>query len=400
MDGTGINFSWGKLKKIEMIFIELFVGIGGFRYGFEKASKKFKSVWSNDWDKYAKAIYAKHWGKYSIDGRDIRAVKSSEIPDHNLLTAGFPCQSFSIAGKRQGFKDTRGTLFFDICRILQAKRPSYCLLENVKGLLSHDNGETFQTILESLAELGYDCQWQVLNSKDFGVPQNRERVFIIGHLREKPRPEVFPIIEELCDFTKRNSKGKGTVSYNISAGYSRRNARGTHLIQEGFIGSGSQSQRVYSDHGISAHIKAGGGGGGAKTGLYLVGNIVGMTESRTDESKEIRKSNRKTGKDWSPRRGKKLVERKDGLVGTVGSVQTPEQFVKDLDFPEEDLAIRRLTPLECERLQGFPDGWTDFGINGQKISDTQRYKCLGNAVITNVIKFLGKRLMEEIEKRK
>ncbi|MEK7112875.1 MAG: DNA (cytosine-5-)-methyltransferase, partial [Patescibacteria group bacterium] len=203
-------------------FIDLFAGIGGFRYGFEKARKyiqeqrtsrngirpsgdksdinssqkgressdAFSCVYSNEWDKYASDIYKKHYGE--CDTRDITKVPSSDIPDHDLLVGGFPCQAFSIAGKRRGFEDTRGTLFFEIARILHDKRPRYFILENVKGLLSHEEGKTFQTILGVLTDLGYECEWQVLNSKNFGVPQNRERVFIVGHTRGIPRPKVFP----------------------------------------------------------------------------------------------------------------------------------------------------------------------------------------------------------------
>ena len=124
---------------------------------------------------------------------DITKINAEELPDFDCLVGGFPCQAFSIAGKRKGFEDTRGTLFFDLARILRAKQPRLFVFENVKGLLSHDSGRTFKTIIQTIDELGYDCQWQVLNSKNFGVPQNRERVYIVGHLRGTPRPEVFPI---------------------------------------------------------------------------------------------------------------------------------------------------------------------------------------------------------------
>jgi len=175
------------MKKIR--FIDLFAGIGGFRYGLEKAgehiqeqrtsrddirpdgdkpdinsgqkgresSNAFSCVYSNEWDKYAASVYKKHFGE--CDTHDITTVPASDIPDHDLLCGGFPCQSFSIAGKRGGFNDTRGTLFFDIARILKKKQPRLCLLENVKGLLSHDSGRTFKTILATLTELGYDVQW-------------------------------------------------------------------------------------------------------------------------------------------------------------------------------------------------------------------------------------------------
>jgi DNA (cytosine-5)-methyltransferase 1 len=162
-------------------FIGLFAGIGGFRYGLEsirptkqafqkgqnsrdsvrgRSEKEeqgiFNCVWSNDWDKYACEIYKKHYKV--IDQRDITTISAKEIPDHDLLCAGFPCQSFSVAGKRRGFEDTRGTLFFEICKVAKEKQPRLLLLENVKGLLSHEEGKTFHTIIRSLDELGYDLQ--------------------------------------------------------------------------------------------------------------------------------------------------------------------------------------------------------------------------------------------------
>jgi DNA (cytosine-5)-methyltransferase 1 len=160
-----------------MKVVELFAGVGGFRLGLERAGHQV--VWANEWDKYACDIYDKNFGG-SIDRRDITKVPASEIPKHDLICGGFPCQAFSVAGKRRGFDETRGTLFFDIARIAAHHKTPYLLLENVKGLLSHDGGRTFATIIRTLDELGYDCQWQVLNSKDFGVPQNRERVIIVG----------------------------------------------------------------------------------------------------------------------------------------------------------------------------------------------------------------------------
>ena len=132
-------------------FIELFAGIGGFRIGLEK-NEKYKCLWANEVDKYACQIYRKNFGEKELVEGDIRKISAEDIPDHNLLTAGFPCQSFSIAGKRKGFNDTRGTLFFEICRIAKVKRPTLLLLENVKGLLNHDSGNTFRIILDSLSE--------------------------------------------------------------------------------------------------------------------------------------------------------------------------------------------------------------------------------------------------------
>lgn len=233
-------------------------------------------------DRYAIQTYQKHYPNHKNYG-DITKISEEELPDFDLLVGGFPCQSFSIAGKRRGFADTRGTLFFDIARILKSKRPRLLLLENVKGLLSHDGGNTFYTIVSALDELGYDIQWQVLNSKDFGVPQNRERVLVVGHLRGTSRPEVFPI-------------GKA--------------------------------------------------GGTADEGPY-------QADTKVEIASTIR-----------------------SRYGNGSGSHVSEK-----------LRIRRLTPVECERLQGFPDNWT------AGVSDSQRYKQCGNAVTVNVIWSVMERLL-------
>jgi DNA (cytosine-5)-methyltransferase 1 len=257
-------------------------------------------------DKYAIQVYQKHFPNHKNYG-DITKIEADNLPDFDFLCGGFPCQSFSIAGKRKGFEDTRGTLFFDIARILKAKRPRLLLLENVKGLLSHDNGDTFKTIISTLDELGYDLQWQVLNSKNFGVPQNRERVFIVGHLRGTSRPQVFPFGG---DGTEDNRTRKPVFS-TIRATYPG-NWNGDYIATD----------TEYRQTQVSSTINSGGGGQGAKTGLYKI-------------------------------EGK----------------------------------IRRLTPTECMRLQGFPDTWCDG------ISDTQKYKCAGNAVTVNVIEAIVDNLL-------
>jgi len=198
-------------------YFSTFTGIGGFELGIDWATKnKAECIGYSEIDKYAIQVYEKHF-KHKNYG-DITKIKEKELPDFDLFCGGFPCQSFSIAGKRLGFADTRGTLFFDICRILKEKRPRLLLLENVKGLLSHDNGNTFKTIIATLAELGYDLQWQVLNSKNFGVPQNRERVFIVGHLRATPRPKVFPIGKSSEVFNEKSNRQTQTV-HPLRAGY-------------------------------------------------------------------------------------------------------------------------------------------------------------------------------------
>lgn len=171
-------------------FFDMFAGIGGFRSGLE-AIGGFECVGYCEIDKYAKQAYE---AKYDTGGElyfdDARKIVPEQLPNFDLLVGGFPCQSFSIAGARKGFDNTRGTLFFEIARITAVKKPKYLYRENVPGLLNHDSGKTFETILRTLDELGYDVCWQVLNSKNFGVPQSRNRVFIIGYLRGQCAGEV------------------------------------------------------------------------------------------------------------------------------------------------------------------------------------------------------------------
>jgi len=335
----------------------MFSGIGGFELGIEQAydnrdyqartrvggeegrtgklltgsdgrTQQAICIGYSEIDKYAIQIYSKHFNHKNYG--DCTTIVADELPDFDLLCGGFPCQSFSIAGKRGGFNDTRGTLFFDIARILRAKRPRLLWLENVKGILSHDGGRTFDTIIRTLDELGYDIQWQVLNSKNFGVPQNRERVFIIGHLRGEPRLKVFPFGES--------------------------NPRDLEQI----IG-GRQGNRVYGTGGVSSTIASQAGGRGAKTGLYVPA-IRATSHKRGDNDTLIAKTIRGGGR------------------------RSPHGSKQNWDSYEVGGGIRRLTPKECERLQSFPDDWT------RDLSDTQRYKCLGNAVTVNVIKAIAERL--------
>ena len=195
-----------------MRYLSLFSGIGGFELGIGNGHE---CVGYSEIDKYATAIYQKHFPNHKNYG-DITKIDPATLPDFDLLVGGFPCQAFSIAGKRLGFADTRGTLFFDIARILKEKHPRLFLLKNVKGLLSHDNGNTFKTIISTLDELGYDLQWQVLNSKNHGVPQNRERVFIVGHLRGTPRPQVFPFGQ---DGGESDGEGQSPTANTLTANY-------------------------------------------------------------------------------------------------------------------------------------------------------------------------------------
>ncbi|MCO4676306.1 DNA methylase [Streptococcus infantarius subsp. infantarius] len=228
----------------------------------------------------------------------------------DIICGGFPCQAFSIAGKREGFLDeTRGTLFFEIARAAKEIKPSLLFLENVKGLLSHNQGRTFRKILSTLDELGYDAEWQILNSKDYGVPQNRERVYIIGHLRGECRRQVFPIFGKNGTTNQANIKQIGNINNSTS------------------FGGNPQAGRVYDVNGISPTLNTMQGGG-----------------------------------------------------------REPKVVVREAT----NFRIRKLTPRECWRLQGFPD-WA-FDKAQEVNSNSQLYKQAGNSVTVNVIKAISGRL--------
>lgn len=261
---------------------------------------------------------------------DITTINADTLPDFDCLVGGFPCQAFSIAGKRKGFDDTRGTLFFDLARILRAKQPRLFVFENVKGLLSHDSGRTFKTIISTIDELGYDCQWQVLNSKNHGVPQNRERVIIVGHLRGTSRPKVFPIGNSNTETSEKS------------------------LIKSLYHNDGYRTANETLDpDGISTTLNTARGGG-------HIPCVPVLTPDRLNKRQN----------------GRRFKE--DGEPSFTLNTQ-------DRHGIYDGMKIRRLTPVECERLQGFPDNWTKYGIGDEPISDSQRYKMCGNAVTTNVI---------------
>ena len=320
-----------------MKVFSMFSGIGGFELGIKNTIPNAKFIGYSEIDKYATQIYERNFKGVKNYG-DATKINERELPDFDLLVGGFPCQAFSIAGKRLGFKETRGTLFFDIARILSHKKPRHFILENVRGLFSHDSGRTFQTILRVLSDIGYMVQWELLNSKNFGVPQNRERIYLVGHLGGRGREKVFPIGQ----ISKEDSK----------------ESRLKELTE-----NKSQGYRVYDQDGLATTIKSVGGGVGAKTGLYKVKEATktGYAIAQEGDSINLSVPSSKT------RRGR---------VGR-GVAQTLDTGMQQHTL--QNSKIRRLTPIECERLQGFPDGWTEG------LSDTQRYKCLGNAVTTNVV---------------
>ena len=196
-------------------FIDLFCGMGGFRIAFEKNG--CECVFSSEIDEHAINTYQNNFGE--IPSGDITKIPTAQIPDHDILCAGFPCQAFSIAGKRLGFNDTRGTLFFEVARILKDKKPKAFILENVKGLTNHDNGHTLKVILNTIEELGYNYKYAILNAKDYGIPQNRERWYCVGFLKEYGEminqfefPKPFPLINDLTSIITTNNDKEYKIS--------------------------------------------------------------------------------------------------------------------------------------------------------------------------------------------
>ena len=339
-----------------MQFLDLFAGIGGFRLGMEAAGHQ--CIGFCEIDKFARASYkAIHDTGGEIELHDIKTVSDEfiqSIGHVDVICGGFPCQSFSIAGNRRGFEDTRGTLFFEIARFTSILKPRILFLENVKGLLSHDKGRTFETILQTLDELGYNVEWQVLNSKDFGVPQNRERVFIIGHLRGEGGRKIFPIDGQIKNVNCVRQIG--------------------NLIQTSSYGGNPHRGRVYSLKGISPSLNCMGGGGREPKTRIKEATKKGYAEATIGDSVNISHPNSKT------RRGRVGKQ----IANTL--LTGEEQCVVMNNF-----RIRKLTPKECWRLQGFPD-WA-FERAEKVNSNSQLYKQAGNSVTVNVIEAIARRLV-------
>ena len=369
----------------------MFAGIGGFRAGLTRAGG-FQCVGHCEIDKYADASYRAihNIGKEERYYPDAREIDPSDLPDFDLLCGGFPCQAFSLAGRRKGFEDARGTLFFEIARLAQAKRPSYLLLENVPGLLSHDGGRTFSAILAALNDLGYFVEWTVLNSKHFGVPQSRRRLFIICYLDPRCAGKILPVF--------------GT--------------NGKALVQ---ILNGPQGSRVYDTEGVACTQTASAGGMGGKTGLYLVqpahAAFVDLCAGEPRQTKDARCITARYGQTTlsnhrAERSGVLLIKEatkkgyKEALpgdtvdLGYAGSNTRRGRVGHDIAHTLETSCIqgivqrggriRRLMPRECLRLQGFEDAQIDkiLAIN----SDAQAYKQAGNSVTVNVIEAIGCRI--------
>lgn len=463
--------------------LSLCTGVGGGELALQQSDFDGEIIGYAEIDKYADSIYQRHFPNH-INLGDLTQIQPDQIPNFDMLIAGFPCQAFSMAGKQKGFADSRGTIFFDIARILRIKKPKYFLLENVKNLISHDKGNTFKVIINTLLDMGYNIRWDILNSKDFGVPQNRERIYIRGVLKEYgdlpdislmpvdvllgtdinhdvriqrdliyrkikarvhqvdikglqhtireaknqspytinqiaeklhlpstqvehyfridssfaiPTPEVWYQLKDILNITT-NEFDQSLTEFEIREGVfdqSKRayratglsptiTASGEVLVQQTntmLINRGqrvSQAMRIFDNHGLSCTQTAGGGGWGARTGMYAVPSL------------KIATATKKGYDEVYPGDGVRL----DHPGSATGRGRTQKNGVGTLTCSshwgtvDQELRVRRLIPLESERLQGFPDNWTKYGKDDEVISDTQRYKCIGNAFTVNVIKYI------------
>lgn len=319
-----------KRKLSSFTFIDLFAGIGGFHQAL--SSFGANCIYSSEFDTFASTVYEKNYGIKPFG--DITKIKSEDIPSHDILCAGFPCQPFSISGKQKGFNDTRGTLFFDIARIINFHHPKIIFLENVANFEKHDNGQTLKIILQTLDNLNYSVYYDVLNASNLGIPQNRKRIYIIAfHKTLKITKFRFPThSNNYSSLEKLLQPDKDTTDFLIHRNDIQLENKsiipdmyGNYPqcpIRIGKVGKGGQGERIYHPKGHAITLSAYGGGIGAKTGLYYINN-----------------------------------------------------------------KLRKLTPRECARLMGFPDS---FIIDENK---NQAYKQFGNGVVIDVLQHI----LNEIE---
>jgi len=315
-----------------MKYFETFAGVGGFSNGIHSAIPDAECVGMSEIDRYASAVFKYNYPNVRQYG-DISKINWNTVPDFDLLTGGSPCQDFSIAGKRSGLSGKRSGLFREFLRALNEKQPQHFIWENVKGVMSSRNGWDFANIQAAFSEAGYSLWWQVLNAKDFGVPQNRERIFVVGTREGSPREILF----------ETGNSGQDIEQVN----------QPTH-----------SSNRVYSDNGSSPSLRS-------QVGGHAKGSAIVQVNQPTHSNDRIYSD--------------------EGIAPTLNTMQGGRRQ----PFVEKDTRIRRLTPTECERLMGWPDGWTSLGLfetsegsrrfGTKEISDTQRYKMCGNGVVSNCV---------------
>ena len=399
--------------------LDLFSGIGGFHLGLQRAGFKVKS-YNSEIDKYANQVY-KHKFKNSTHVGSVTDVQGSELPRINAITFGSPCQDFSLAGKRKGMGGERSSLILEAIRLIKECRPDFFIWENVKGTFSSNNRQDFAAILQAFANIGgYRIEWQLLNTKWF-LPQNRERVYLVGYAPGKSRGQVFPIgkINQKDKYVQRQQGDTNTITARYDG-----IGNGAYIIerqqyaqekiaaQRGRSYRGQPQQLEYRSDGNTNTLSS-----VQKDNYVVTGGLQKNAAVMTNETPALT-SAMGMGGGHTP-----IVNRIDqrvyrytqkALNETLQKEKLSNNEVKALDLYNrksqnisptltephhntlrlfEKGKIRRLTPLECERLQGFPDNWTQEGVNGP-ISDTQRYKMCGNAVTVDVVEAVGKQILK------
>lgn len=390
-----------------MQFIDLFSGIGGFRLALENLG--LECVFSSEIDKFARQTYKANFGVEPSG--DITKISSDEIPNHDILCAGFPCQAFSIAGKRRGFDDTRGTLFFEVARIIRDKQPKAFILENVPGLVSHEKGATFQTIIDTLAitingqksfietdNLGYHVYYGYLNSKDFGVAQNRKRIFIVG-FRD-------PINFRLPGPTNSTVKLKDILDNEVDEKYylseKQINSLISHAEKQKDIGNSFSSKIITRENFYTPTLTT---RYFSNSQFLLNETIIIGKDLKSKKNQDIASCltvGGHSGGNHSDMDLLFLLTAKNSQGLRVSSIEGVSVTLSALGgglgaktglyaIPKENyFRIRRLTPRECARLQGFPESYKIV------CSDSQAYKQFGNSVMVNVIQAIAKNVLDSL----
>tara|TARA_B110000003_G_C16620944_1_gene523109 strand:+ start:658 stop:1788 length:1131 start_codon:yes stop_codon:yes gene_type:complete len=376
-----------------MNHLDLFSGIGGFSLGLKQAGIPIKNSFFSEIDKYAIQVYQNNFKNSKYVG-SVTDVQKEQLPKIDIITFGSPCQDFSMAGKRKGMDGERSSLITQAIRLINECRPSFFIWENVKGTFSSNSGSDFWAIIQAFTNIGgYRLEWQLLNTKWF-LPQNRERIYLVGYIANGSGEQVFPITEN--NKTINELQGQQANTFTLTTKY-RNEGNGSYIIERKLnaqkIKIKSATSRGYEEaiKGDSINYS----NPNSKTRRGRVGKGVAQTLDTGCNQAVI---GNKLNKNQQKKLDKLNVDHSISgtlteAIGRGGSSGEYLSMLKKNLINTGD--IRRLTPIECERLQGFPDNWTQYGTKGL-ISDSQRYKMAGNAVSVDVVKAVGERIKKVI----